>query len=441
MILNNPPRDKSLTHRALFLAALSHGTSKISHPLLAKDTKATVKCLRKIGIKITLKNSTLIIAGNPDLFYQAKNLKLDCQNSGTTLRHLIALLVNSEGQITLTGDNSLQSRPMNRIVDPLLKLGAKIIYLKKHSTTAPLKIMATKKLKSGTINLNVASAQVKSALLLYAALNRKSIKLKGKIQSRNHTENFLKYLGTKIITTHKKISFSLKKPLPSFHLSIPADPSSTLYYLFLFQFCRKNSACLQLPHHYYNKTRCTSWDMLKKAGYELNFKKNSSSNQHHECVESTGTLYFKVSTNKKKGFSLSPAEVSYVIDEIPLLLAWALFLDEPSIFRSIEELSYKESDRLKEVQRIFTCFGIENHLTKYKHHVTITPLKNTSLERIYVYQGEDHRMVMLYQSLLIISNKKHISKNMLKKNLSKKEEKIIQISNPQWSSDLVKILS
>lgn len=205
---------------------------------------------KKIGISLKCTKKQIIIVGNPDAFYQTKNISLNCQNSGTTLRHLLALLVCSQGKVILSGDYSLQKRPMQRIVEPLIKLGANVHYHKKSIKTAPLKILLAKKLQGGEIHLKIASAQVKSALLFYALLNHKKIILKGKISSRNHTENLLHYLGANIQYGDKIISLaplSTRYRLPSLKISIPADPSSTLFYLFLFQQLKKILQCLLCP--------------------------------------------------------------------------------------------------------------------------------------------------------------------------------------------------
>lgn len=432
LILNNLPTDKSITHRALLLAAISQGTCTINDYLSAGDTHATIKCLKNIGItikSIKSKVNSLKISGNPEAFYRAKNLTLDCKNSGTTLRHLCAMLVGSMGNITLKGDSSLNSRPMERIVTPLKKLGALISYLNKNAKTAPIKIQKADKLLNGKHHLKIASAQIKSSLLFYAILNRKKILLTGKLSSRDHTENLLTYLGIKYLNHKKKIQLNSKQNIPAFSLRIPADPSTTLYYLFIFTMTQKDGKSLILGNHYYNITRCYSWDLLEKSGHYLRFYPD----KNLKSFEKIGVLHFKKTIHRKSGFNLPERYNSYVIDELPLLMTWALFLDTKSIFRNPKELIHKESDRLKEVQKIFQCFGVEEHFQVKNDKIIIIPIKKSQLVIKSKYNSHDHRMVMLYHSLLIICGNP--------KKLTNIERKTVNVSNPQWESDSLKIFN
>jgi 3-phosphoshikimate 1-carboxyvinyltransferase len=435
-VLNSPPRDKSLTHRALLLAALSQGTSTIDYPLWSEDTFSTLTCLKKLGLQYKKKKNSITITGNPALFYQAKNLVLNCKNSGTTIRHLLALLVGSQGNVILKGDKSLSLRPMERILTPLQIWGGHFERPKTKSKTLPLKITGAKKLRGGTYMLPIASAQVKSALLFYALLYKKILTIKGKIQSRNHTENFFKYLKIPIHITPKKISMNAAQKIPSFSVQIPADPSSTIYYLFLYNFSTlKNSPNktqkLIMDTHYYNYTRCLSWHLLKSVGYKIEFIKYPKQNS----VECIGTLEFEASQKLKKGFHILEKQTSYVIDDIPLLMIWSLFLPKKSTFEGLQELQHKESNRLLEIQKILACFGLEKYFFQDRDKVIIQPLKNFphTMKLKKKYKGDDHRLVMIYHALLHIFG--------LKQKLTTKEKKIIAVSNPQWESDLETILS
>lgn len=430
-VLNNSPRDKSLTHRALLFAAIAKGTSTIHKPLLAQDNLATLLCLKKLGIKIHLTKNTVQVKGNPDAFYQAKNLALDCQNSGTTIRHLIAMLSGSQGNITLTGDASLKKRPMKRILDPLKKWGAKF-----ENEVAPIIINKSTELTQGSYRrfhqLKVASAQIKSALLLFGLLYKKPIQLRGKLASRNHTENFLRFLSIPYKQNAKGIALNFTGVIPSFETLIPADPSSTIFYLFIFALTQKKHVKLVLPEQYFNITRCYSWSMLKSAGYQIQFQKKSDS----LCVELLGTLKFSAGKKTKTNFSLPAKYSSFVIDDIPLLMIWSLFLQKKSTFHNLAELQVKESNRVLEMKKIFSCFGLQEHFLERKKSISIIPLKDKcpeNLKLIKKYHSDDHRMVMCFHSLLAIAGIKHT--------ITKKEKEIISVSNPQWVSDCETILS
>jgi len=438
-VLNSPPQDKSLTHRALLLAALTQGTSIIHSPLWSDDTLATLSCLKKLGFHYKKNKDFISIKGNPDIFYQAQNITLDCKNSGTTIRHLLALLVGSKGNVILKGDQSLSLRPMERILNPLEKLGGQFQRPKLLAKTLPLTINSSHKSRDGNYHLPIASAQVKSALLFYALLYKKKMEITGKIQSRNHTENFFKYLNLPINTSSKKITLQTCKKIPPFEVHIPADPSSTIYYLFLYNFSvlkntKHKTQKLIMDRHYYNYTRCLSWHLLKSVGYNLDFIKYPKQNS----VECLGTLEFEATSKLKKGFHVLEKQASFVIDDIPLLMIWSLFLPKKSIFEGLQELQHKESNRLLEIQKILSCFDLESCFIQSKDKVEILPLKNfkfslnkTKLKKKYI--GEDHRMVMIYHSLLTVFG--------YKIKLTKKAKKIIAVSNPQWESDLATILS
>ena len=368
-VLNNPPRDKSLTHRALLFAALAKGQSFIHFPLIAQDTLATMHSLKTLGLKVIKRKYHIQVMGNPDAFSQAKDLKLNCQNSGTTIRHLLALLAGSKGRITLTGDKSLRTRPMGRILEPLKQWGAKFQTPLKARQTLPITIDQAPILTGGVHVLKTASAQVKSALLFYALLYQKKIQLKGKLQSRNHTENFLRYLQIPFKSKNNTLQLLVPTSVPSFTTTIPADPSSTIYYLFLFNFAQNTSRKLLMAHHYYNITRCYSWIVLRKSGYSLDFIKDLVQNS----VETTGTLGFELTSQKKQGIHLSSQHTSFVIDDIPLLMIWSLWLSTPSTFKNLSELQFKESNRLLEIQKIFDCFGLSKQFQQKKslcHHTT-----------------------------------------------------------------------
>lgn len=439
LTLKDLPGDKSITHRLLFMAALISKKSTIINPNLGLDVLSTIKCLKKLGVQIKISNNKkkILVKGKTLRTFPLSNhndLTLDCQNSGTTIRHLIAMLVSTNKKITLQGDKSLIKRPMARIIDPLKSLGANIEYKNKTNTPPVIVSPPIKNVEGGKIFLNVASAQVKSALLFYSLIQKKKMTISGKIQSRNHTEKLFKFLNIPIQVSKNSITVNPEKliNLSPFTISVPADPSAYLYYMFLFSTLKKPGSTLKLPNVYYNPTRCHSWDLLKMAGYKLIWEKNL---QNH--FEETGTLYF--SNFKKSGskFNLTKKFHPFVIDEIPLLMTWALFLDNASVFFDEPELRIKESDRLKELKSLFQIFGItENWIEQKKTNtIKIIPIKNLNNLQYpkTIFSSCDHRLIMIYHCLLLLSKDGKVQKL--------KNKKWIKVSNPMWDYHLSEILN
>ena len=235
------PGDKSISHRAAIFAALAIGETRIENFASSADCASTVDCLKNLGVEISREDSTVFVKGVGKNGFIQPNAPLDCGNSGTTMRLLAGVLAGQNFDSTLTGDASLSKRPMRRIIEPLERMGAAIEAEDNH---APLKIHGRNPLQSISYNLPVASAQVKSCILL-AGLNAdgKSIVLSpsSKFQipnSRNHTELMLQYLGAEIekkfIETDggfvEEISVSGDSMLTAKDLFVPSDISSAAFF-------------------------------------------------------------------------------------------------------------------------------------------------------------------------------------------------------------------
>jgi 3-phosphoshikimate 1-carboxyvinyltransferase len=221
------PGDKSISHRAALIAALSIGTSEIWNFSTARDCASTVSCLRQLGVSIEDNAGKLIVPRNQELVSPVE--PLDCGNSGSTLRILTGVLAGHDLTAELVGDESLSSRPMKRIIEPLELMGAKI---EATDGTAPLKVRGTDKLTAITYKLPVASAQVKSAIL-FAALNANGrTTVIETTQSRDHTERLFNGFGVPI-TTNAYLSVTLDGParLTGGTITIPGDVSSAAYFV------------------------------------------------------------------------------------------------------------------------------------------------------------------------------------------------------------------
>lgn len=204
--------DKSITHRAIMLNALADGTAVVSNALLGEDCKSTIECMKSLGAQIDVRDDKVIIVGCPTL----SSAKLFVGNSGTTFRLLCGILSSKEGEFTLDGDSSIRKRPMKRVIDPLTAMGASFTYAE--GKKAPVTITGGK-LKGMSYEMPIASAQVKSAILL-AGINAEGITtVHEKVRSRNHTELMLKAMGAKIWIEDYSVSV-MKSALKSVDVTV-----------------------------------------------------------------------------------------------------------------------------------------------------------------------------------------------------------------------------
>ena len=219
------PGDKSISHRALFFAALAEGQSEISGLLESDDVLSTLRALKSLGVEIEKDGDRWFVQGRGPQAFQAPLTPIDCGNSGTTMRLLLGILAgqNLGVPVTLTGDASLKKRPMKRVAEPLVKMGARIQL--SEGGFAPLQIQGGH-LQARDYDLPLASAQLKSALL-FAALSAQGVtRLHGKIASRDHTERMLRQFGVEFVCSAEQIALSGGQKLVPQNVQVPGDPSS-----------------------------------------------------------------------------------------------------------------------------------------------------------------------------------------------------------------------
>ncbi len=352
----NLPGDKSISHRAAILSAMATGDARIENFATSADCASTLDCLRDLGVEIKKENNTIFIKGiGKNGFSKPKNA-LDCGNSGTTMRLLSGVLAGQNFDSVLIGDESLSKRPMRRIIEPLMQMGANI---ESENNCAPLKIYGKNPLRSIPYNLPVASAQVKSCILL-AGLNAKG---KSKIQSpksklrvptsRNHTELMMRYLGAEIegdfVETEngfvEEISIDGNSQLSARNLNIPSDISSAAFFLVAAS-CLKNSEIL-LENVGLNPTRTAIIEVLRNLGAEIEII-----NSREICNETVGDLLARGGENfASSAFSniIGGEIIGNLIDEIPILAIFGTQIEDGLEIRNAAELRVKESDRIKAV--------------------------------------------------------------------------------------------
>jgi 3-phosphoshikimate 1-carboxyvinyltransferase len=372
------PGDKSISHRALLFGAIAEGNLNISGLGMGHDVLSTKHCLEKMGIQIQTVQDGVEVFGK-GLFGLAKPSEpLDCGNSGTTIRHLMGLLSGQKFSCTLFGDASLSKRPMGRLQEPLEQMGARIQLSEKNAP--PVEIFGAP-LKSLVYSLPVASAQVKSSLLLAGLHASGTSVLKGKIQSRDHTERMLEYFGVKLIKKKNQISIQGGQTLVPKPFSVPGDPSSAAYFLAAASVIQ--GADVTVNNVLLNPTRIAFFQLLQKMGADLQIK-----HQNTTHFEPLGSIRAKGS--RLKGITIGEDQIPYLIDEIPLLAVVACFAHGKTIVRGAQELRVKESDRLEAIGEALLQMGAKIELLP-DGFIIEGPQK---LEGASVKSYGDHRIAM-----------------------------------------------
>lgn len=330
------PGDKSLSHRALMLAALGQGTSTLTNLSPGEDVAATRRCLEQCGIPIKDKGNKVLVEGGGS--FKAPEDDLDAGNSGTTARLLMGLLAGTGIQTRIVGDESLSRRPMGRIVRPLQEMGAKIHISARE--TLPL-VLYPAELNSLDYTIPVPSAQVKSALLLAGLASEGLVTVKETILTRNHTELMLQALGVDIQMSDKSVTIgSAKQTIPKFSMVMPGDPSSAAFPAALATLLPDME--ITFDGLLLNPTRLGFFRALQKMGGDVTWK-----TKKHVLGEEVGTL--TVRSRRLNGIRISGDEIPALIDEIPILAVLASQAKGETVVRDAGELRLKESDRIKSI--------------------------------------------------------------------------------------------
>jgi len=343
----SPPGDKSVSIRALLISSLCLGNSKITNLLESDDVINTIKCLKNLGIRILKKNGVFEIFGNGGYFKTPKK-DLNFGNSGTGVRLLIGLLSSREINATFTGDQSLRSRPMMRIIEPLLKMNSLIEH---NNGFLPVRIKDNQGL-SIPINykLKIGSAQIKSAILL-ASLNVKgTTKIKELHPSRDHTEIMLKNFGVKIKKNKNEISITSPNFLKPKNIIIPGDFSSTAF-LIVATLITKNSR-MTFNSVGLNFFRTGLLEILKRMKAKIKIF-----NKQYYNGEIVGDIV--VESSDLLATNVEPEIAPRLIDEYPILFVAASFASGSSKFRGLGELKFKESNRLKAMTEALKFAGVD----------------------------------------------------------------------------------
>ena len=328
------PGDKSISHRAVMFGALAQGTTKISGFLEGADCLSTIRCFRQMGISIEHNGSDVLVHGKGLHGLSAPSDVLDMGNSGTTTRLISGILAGQRFSSTLTGDASIQSRPMNRIMTPLKEMGADITSLKNNGC-APLSIQGTQ-LHGIHYNSPVASAQVKSCILLAGMYADGETKVTEPVLSRNHTEIMLQYLGADVRSFGTTACISPEPKLTAREISVPGDISSAAYFIAA-GLLTPNSEIL-LKNVGINPTRDGILKVCRQMGADITlFNKN---------LQGEPTADLLIRTSSLHGTVIEGDLIPTLIDELPVIAIMAAFAQGTTIIRDAQELKVKESDRI-----------------------------------------------------------------------------------------------
>jgi len=346
-----PPGDKSISHRAVVLNSIASGKAEIVNFSPGGDCASTVRCLRALGARIRRVGAadfpSLLVSGAGGRGLTEASNVLDAGNSATTMRLLGGLLSSQPFLSIITGDASLRSRPMGRLIEPLRLMGAEI-WGRGRDSFAPL-IIKGKELYGAEISLSIPSAQIKSAILLAALFARWRTSLQQLVPSRDHTERLLKQMGAELKSDGKLISLNpLTSPLKAISFTIPGDISSAAY--FLVAAAVHPDARIVVRDCGINPTRTGIIDVLVAMGAKLKIE-----NERLNASEPLADIV--VESSKLRGIEIGGAMIPRVIDEIPLLAVAGCFASGKTVIKDAAELRVKESDRIATVSRELTRMG------------------------------------------------------------------------------------
>lgn len=390
------PGDKSISHRSVMLGSLAKGTTHISGFLNGADCLSTIDCFKKMGVNVEIDGTNVTIYGKGLHGLTSPKETLDVGNSGTTLRLITGILSAQNFSCNITGDSSIQKRPMDRVQKPLSLMGAEI----KGNTDrilAPLEING-KKLSSIEYTLPVASAQVKSAIILAGLYADGETVIIEPEPTRDHTEIMLNYLGADIKKENDRIICKPVEELYAKDIIVPGDISSAAYFMVAAAICKDSEIIVKNVG--LNDTRTGIITAMESMGANMEIL-----NEHVVCGEKVGDI--RVCTSNLKGTVIGGKDIPRLIDEIPVIAVAACFADGQTIIKDAQELKVKESNRIKTVVCELTKMGA--NIKETSDGMIITGVKKLKGAEIESYN--DHRIAMSMAIAGLCSDGETIIKN------------------------------
>lgn len=337
-------RDKSISHRAVMLGSLADGTTEISGFLQGADCLSTIDCFRNMGIDIDLKGENVIVKGNGLAGLNAPKKTLYTGNSGTTTRLLCGILAGQSFDSSVTGDASIQKRPMKRVTEPLSLMGAHI-----ENEYCPLYIKGSP-LHGIDYTMPVASAQVKTAIILAGLYAEGKTIIHETEKSRDHTELMLGAMGADINVSGLDISVNKTASLSAVKADVPGDISSAAFFMVL-GLILPNSE-ITVTNVGINPTRTGIIDVLKEMGADIKLE-----NIHSSAGESVADITIR--SSQLHGTVIDGDIIPRLIDELPIIAVAAVFADGETVIKDAQELKVKETNRIRAVTDEFSKCGID----------------------------------------------------------------------------------
>lgn len=330
------PGDKSIGHRAVIFASMAHGISRIYNLSGGEDNRTTVRAFKNLGVRIAEEGGVLSVDGRGWEELRAPEGAIDCGNSGTTMRLLSGVLAGRPFAVRLDGDASLRKRPMQRVIEPLSRMGAKLVS-RDGSGCAPLEIQGGA-LTGIRYAMPIASAQVKSAILLAGLQAQGATTVEEPQPSRNHTEIMARAFGAKLeVAGERVVTVEGRRKLFATEVGVPGDLSSAAF--FMVAAATIPGSDLLIRNVGCNRTRSGVIDILERMGAAIEFLES-----REEAGESVADI--RVRGGKLKGVDIGPEMAARTIDEYPVLAVAGALAEGTTTICGVKELRYKESDRI-----------------------------------------------------------------------------------------------
>jgi len=378
------PGDKSISHRALMLGALATGDTRISGFLDGEDCLATARALAALGVRIERPGATEVrVHGAGGAGLSAPSQPLDLGNSGTAMRLMMGLLAPQSFDSVLVGDASLMRRPMERVAVPLQMMGA---HIRTHGGRPPVEIRGTPQLHAVHYSLPVASAQVKSAVLLAALAASGCTRVTEPLPSRDHTERMLGAFGVALRREGRTIALEGGQRLRGTRVRVPGDFSSAAF--FLVAGCLAAARPLKLTNVGVNPTRTGLLELLRRMGAEIHVRPRGDPSD--PAAEPVADI--EVRRSALRGITVPEALVPLAIDELPVFFVAAACASDETLVRGALELRVKESDRLATMAAGLAVLGVEHRLLPDGLWIRGA----ASLKGGRVDSGGDHRVAMAF---------------------------------------------
>ena len=369
------PGDKSISHRAVMLGSLANGVTEISGFLKGADCLSTIDCFRKMGIDIDINGENVTVHGNGLRGLKKPDEMLYTGNSGTTTRLLCGILAGQNFDTSITGDASIQKRPMGRVVQPLSMMGAKI-----ENEYCPLYITGTK-LHGIDYKMPVASAQVKTAIILAGLYADGETVIHEIEKSRDHTELMLSAMGADLTVDNLDITVKPTNDLTAVNVDVPGDISSAAFFLVLGAIMPNSQ--ITVTNVGINPTRTGIINVLKDMGADITLE-----NVHTSAGETVADI--TVRSSSLKGTTVGGDIIPRLIDELPIIAVAAVFANGQTVIKDAQELKVKETNRIRAVVDEFNKCGID--ITETDDGMIINGGKSIHGADFKTYG--DHRMAM-----------------------------------------------